>query len=68
MDFAYKAERLSLAFAQLLASSLRIDTNLGSLESGQASIKDGSVFMDGTDGKAQGSIDSVSIKSLKGKK
>ncbi len=64
MAFEANANRISMAFAQLLSSSLAIKTDQGQVQTGEASIEGGEVDLKPNDMTASGSIERVSIDSV----
>ena len=64
MAFEANANRISMAFAQLLSSSLAIKTDQGKVQTGAASIEGGEVDLKPNDMTASGSVERVSIDSV----
>ena len=66
VGFSSDANRISMAFAELLASSLYINTNQGNATSAQTSIEGGEIVVQQNAGTATGQINSITLKDLKG--
>ena len=64
LAFQANASRISMAFAQLLSSSLAINTDQGNVHTGKTSIEGGEVALRPNKSTATGSVNRVSIESV----
>ena len=64
IDFNTNANRISLAFAKLLSTSLAVSTDQGNATAGTAAIEKGDISLEPTDGTASGSVERVSVEGI----
>lgn len=67
IDFSATAQKLTMAFAQLLASSLYVQTSKGDVSAKSAAINGGNLDVQPAKGTAQGSIKSVEVANIAAK-
>ena len=64
MSFEATSQQIAMKFAQLLASSFQLNTALGSGQTGEVAVENGSFTVSPQKGTARGVVDGVSVSDI----